>query len=143
MRGWFFFLFIWKSTSYFYFLIVQVLFCDFLVFNIMQYSKDIVTWQYHNCYTATRTSQNWAIIMNEDPNTVRISINMCLCDDNSSNKAIFHLTLNFAHSSILFTTKLARYSLPAMQFFWCHWGEAFAQHQCSVCCALHLEITFA
>ena len=49
----------------------------YLVLNIMQYCKDMFTWRYQTCLTATLICQNWAIIMNADLNTLRILINTC------------------------------------------------------------------
>ena len=37
----------------------------YLVFNIMKYYKDMFTWRYQTCHTATLTCQNWAIIMKQ------------------------------------------------------------------------------
>ena len=54
----------------------------------------------------------------------------------------FFTELNSAYSSIFFRTLLGRYSLPVIQFFLCYWGEVFAHHWCSICCALHLKFPF-
>ena len=61
----------------------------YLVFDIIQYCKDMFIWRYRTCCTAALTCRNWSIIMNADTSTVRILINTCLWDDNSFNKAIF------------------------------------------------------
>ena len=59
----------------------------YLIFNIMRYSKRIFTWRCQTCHTATLICQDWAIIINADPHTVRIFITTCLLNDKSFDQA--------------------------------------------------------
>ena len=59
----------------------------YLIFNIMRSSKRIFTGRYQTCHTATPICQDWAMIINVDPHTVRIFITACLWNDKSFDQA--------------------------------------------------------
>ena len=96
----------------------------YLVFDIIQYCKDMFIWRYRTCCTAALTCRNWSIIMNADTNTVRILINTCLWDDNSFNKAIFQarsdwVMLNWHYMAI--NNKF----LPSFKAFFAEFNSAY------------------